>query len=274
MEPRRTDSVVTNADIAAYARDGVVCLRGVFSPAWLAVLREGCVAAMAAPSVVRVEHGLREGERFFHDANTWRRIPALRRFAVESPAAQIAARLMGSARLRFYGDHVFAKEPNSPQSITPWHHDYPYLRAAGDQLCSVWVPLQAVTPASGGLQFVKGSHRWGKVVRPVRFSTGTEFGTDEFAESVPANLDQGPYDIVTFALEPGDCTVHHALTLHAASGNTTEALPRRAVSFRYAGDGVRYAEHLHQSQFARFDTGLRPGEPLGGEHFPQAWPRA
>jgi len=262
-------AAVTHADVAAYAGDGVVCLRQVFAPEWIELLRAGFARVLAEPTEARAEHGRRAGERFFHDANTWARVPEFRRFALESPAASIAARLMGATRLNFYGDHVFAKEPNSPQSVTPWHHDYPYLRVTGEQVCSVWVPLQRVTAESGGMRFARGSHRWGKVYRPVRFTTGEEFGTEEFADSVPAiDADPARYPVVSFDLEPGDCTVHHGRTLHAAGGNRTASLPRRAVSFRYAGDDARYAEHRHQPQFTRFATGLKPGEPLGGSHYP------
>ena len=51
----------------------------------------------------------------------------------------------------------------------------------------------------------------------------------------------GAYDIISFDVEPGDVIVHHVLTVHGAGGNTSDTW-RRAMSFRYCGDRVRYLD--------------------------------
>ncbi len=102
---------------------------------------------------------------------------------------------------------------------------------------------------------------------------GTE-GADVPDFDDPARDDQvGAARIVSFDTEPGDIVVHHARTIHGAHANGSATLRRRAISVRYAGDGTTFVpvpgapgkpHHAH----------LAPGDPIGGDGFPQAWPPA
>jgi ectoine hydroxylase-related dioxygenase (phytanoyl-CoA dioxygenase family) len=51
------------------------------------------------------------------------------------------------------------------------------------------------------------------------------------------------YDIVTYPSNPGDVIVHHSNLIHGSGPNYRDDRTRRAVSFRYAGDRVRYLHH-------------------------------
>ena len=94
----------------------------------------------------------------------------------------------------------------------------------------------------------------------------------EYDEVVPdVDADPARFPVVHFDLAPGDCTVHHANTLHASGGNRTPDRMRRAVILRYAGEDARYT--VHQQALKTADPGLKVGDPLGGEHYPQVWPR-
>ena len=84
--------------------------------------------------------------------------------------------------------------------------------------------------------------------------------------------DPGAYDLVCHELGPGDLTVHHARTLHAAGGNRSERR-RRAISIRYCGDDARF--RLRPGTVRKDHHGdLAEGDPLGGLDVPQVWPRA
>ena len=48
---------------------------------------------------------------YFNDYCNWRTIPEFRDFAFNSPAAEIAGRMMGSSYAVFYHEHVLNKEP-------------------------------------------------------------------------------------------------------------------------------------------------------------------
>ena len=44
----------------------------------------------------------------------------------------------------FYHEHVLVKEPGSATS-TPWHHDQSYYPVDGDDVCSLWIPVDPVS---------------------------------------------------------------------------------------------------------------------------------
>jgi ectoine hydroxylase-related dioxygenase (phytanoyl-CoA dioxygenase family) len=104
------------------------------------------------------------------------------------------------------------------------------------------VPLDPVSLANGGVEYVRGSHRWGKRYEPQVFSRSSSH------ESTPSdNLESPPdvdsrrdeFDVAHFDTVPGDCILHHSLTLHGAPANTSTSI-RRAIILRYLGDDVRY----------------------------------
>ena len=86
---------------------------------------------------------------------------------------------------------------------------------------------------------------------------------------IEAERDQ--HEFVTFELEPGDCIVHHGLTLHHAPGNSTSR-PRRALASRFCGDDVTYEPEGSFQPLIR-EPDLAPGAPLECELFPRVWPR-
>src|SRR4030095_9331282 len=91
--------------------------------------------------------------------------------------------------------------------------------------------------------------------------------------AVVPDIDGGEYDIVSFALGPGDITVHHARTLHAAGSNRSSTRRRRAISVRYCGDAARVRMRVG-APVKPEQRGLQDGAPLGGEVHPQVWPLA
>ena len=75
---------------AAYARDGVVCVRGAFDKAWVERLREAGELNMASPGPLCDEH-VPEGlpGRFHDDQFLWRRSSVFRDFVFNSQAAAV-----------------------------------------------------------------------------------------------------------------------------------------------------------------------------------------
>ena len=54
--------------------------------------------------------------------------------------------------------------------MTPWHHDQSYYPLDGDDVVSLWVPVDPV-PKEAAVSFVSGSHSWGKWFTPRKFAT-------------------------------------------------------------------------------------------------------
>jgi ectoine hydroxylase-related dioxygenase (phytanoyl-CoA dioxygenase family) len=272
---------VTPEEARRFDADGVVLLRGVFEPKWIEMLRSGVEQAMANPSPLAKDYGAKTSGRFFGDYNMWKRFAVFREFTCQSPAAESAALLMGSTNVNLYNEHLLVKEPGSATARTPWHQDLPYFRLTGRQMCSVWIPLDSATAETGAMSFVRGSHRWGRVFRPMQFRNSQSAEVSTEFEDLP-DLDSAEYRAaqVSFDLEPGDCTVHHALTLHSAGGNQSETARRRALSIRYIGDDVRwfnraFAPEEDNAAYVQLDkdVGLATGDRLDGPDFPRVWPR-
>ena len=91
--------MIAESDVAAYDRDGVVCLRGQFDAGWIERLRVAIERDLAAPGphATNFAEGSTAG-KFFGDMFMWRQDADFRAAALDSPAAAIAARLMAHPR--------------------------------------------------------------------------------------------------------------------------------------------------------------------------------
>ncbi|MHA1536988.1 MAG: phytanoyl-CoA dioxygenase family protein [Alphaproteobacteria bacterium] len=266
----------TPEEIETFERDGVVCIRGAFEQEWIERLRLATDDVIAAPGRFGATYGSasdqeKDGGTFFGDLYVWTFNETFADIALNSPAARIAGTLMGASKVNLFYDHLLVKEPGSA-APTPWHHDLTYWCVDGWRVASVWIPFDTVDRSSGAVEYVRGSHRWDRRFQAQDFIEGDLF-KDEALEAIPdIEADRADYDIVSFEVEPGDCIIHHALTLHGAPGNASTRR-RRALAIRYAGDGAVYTERKSMSKPIR-DPGLRPGDPLDCELFPVVWRQA
>jgi ectoine hydroxylase-related dioxygenase (phytanoyl-CoA dioxygenase family) len=276
-------TTITDADIAAYERDGAVIIRNAISPEWIETMRQAVDHVLASPgerSTENVAPG--QSGRFYGDTFVWLNQPRFGDFILSSPLAELAARMMRARKVNFFYDQLLVKEPRTA-GRTPWHQDLPYWPISGWQIASIWVPFDRATPETGVVTYVKGSHLWGKMFEPRRFGPGSpekrrDSGTA--LEEAP-DIDSHPWDFefVTGVLEPGDVFVHHARTLHGAPGNSSGSMRRRALATRWAGDDVVWDDRpgtfmrLEKYTGLRKDVSLKDGEPLGGKLFPTVLPR-
>jgi ectoine hydroxylase-related dioxygenase (phytanoyl-CoA dioxygenase family) len=255
MDPGRAmrTETVSSGDVEAFDRDGAVCIRRAFSADWMADVEAGIEANLRAPGgSVSFPDG--SSRSFFQDANNWTRIAAFRRFAFDSPAKSIAAALLRARKINFLHDHVLVKEPGADKR-TIWHQDQPYSPVDGWSFCTMWLSVDPV-PRPLTLEFVAGSHRWGKWFRPQRFSDSALRADDDPRWEVLPDIDahRDDYRIVGWEVEPGDAVVFHGLTLHGAAGNSSSGR-RRVLSTRWTGDDAR---------FRRRSGKMSPPPPLTG----------
>lgn len=248
----------------AFAENGVVCLRGLVNQAGVEHLREWIEIAIANPSP---RYAGKPNRTYIVDTRLWARFDGFREFAFASNVAEAAATVMGSREVRMFNDSMFVKEPSAPEP-TPWHQDLPYFRLAGDNNCSAWIALDPANKASGAMSYALGSHRWGKMFRPVDFSRPGQFLTDDLFDGAAPDVDAHPelYPTVTFDLKPGDVVFHHLLTLHKAGPNSSQGTRRRVHTIRFAGDDSTWINRPFAT--AEFDDELEDGAPLEGSDFP------
>jgi len=266
---------VDDADVAAFERDGAVCLRGLFDAEWIDLLRDAVDADKTAPGPM-VRHNTPAGQpgEFFVDFQLWQRWPAVRRFVLESPAAAIAGRLLGASSIAFYHDHLLVKEPGTRER-TPWHHDQPYYPVDGNMVGSIWLPLDPV-PRETCVQYVAGSHRWGRWFAPQYFNRGNTalaVADPRFEEMPDIESERDQHRFLSWELDIGDCIFFHGLTVHGAAGNLSLDRRRRAYATRWLGDDARYAARVGQISPPIEGHGLVPGDAMPCETFPLVWTR-
>ena len=257
-------TMVTDEMIAAYQRDGVVLVKGLWRD-WVEVLRAGIERNMADPSA-QLMATLKPGEqgRFFDDYCNWSRIAEFEQVIRQSDVAEVAAQLMGSKRVQLFHDHVLVKEPGTAKP-TPWHTDGPYYFVQGQQTVSFWSPMDPVREAS--LRCVAGSHLWPKDVIPTRWMSETNFypGAQDYIP-VP-DPDAEGMRVLDWEMEPGDAVAFNYRTLHGARGNTT-AQRRRAFSLRLVGDDAVYVERPGPTSPPFPGHGMQAGQRLREDWFP------
>ncbi len=260
---------ITEAEIETYQRDGIVCLRGLFDPDWVEHLRACIEEDKANPSgmVKDINEEGGTGE-FFGDTFVWHHIPGFKQAVFEGPGAAIAGALMQSTKINVIFDQILVKEPGT-STRTLWHHDGTYWPVAGDQIATLWVALDDVGAETGAVEYIKGSHLWGQRFLAVSFDPNQKY-TEDLPPVPDIDAERDKYDIVQFEMAPGDCTLHHALTVHGAPGNASNRLRRRAYVQRWAGEDVTYNPRPNLQRMLR-DPGIPAGAPLDSDLWPVVW---
>jgi ectoine hydroxylase-related dioxygenase (phytanoyl-CoA dioxygenase family) len=266
---------ISDHDISCFRQQGAICLRGVFDREMLSLIETGIEKTQRSPTpYARVQSKPHDPGYFFTDYYMWRKHAEFARLMVEGPGAEIAARCTGSEEIHFFYDGLFVKEPGTERR-SDWHQDQPYYNVDGDQICVIWIPVDGIEQGAG-LKLVKGSHRWGRWFQPVFFASERVLhGAEDRFEPMP-DIDGNPdqYEILTWAMEPGDCLVFHPLMIHGATGNPRKDRRRRAISTTWLGDDTVYGERADEVEPKIEGYSFRPGDRLNVESvFPKVWPR-
>ena len=264
-------SPLTDDQRRTFSADGVVLLPGVLDRDWLDLLAGAIDDDIAEPAPGY--HGYRsdDGGHFHGNFDNWRHDPRFSRYCLESPLPVIAADLLGCSRVQLFYDQLFVKEPSTP-SPTPWHSDQPYWPVAGTQVMSFWVSLDPVTLDSGGMEFIRGSHRWDRWFQPRTFAEGGyEYQRNPRYEEIPDfDSARDDLDLVSYDMAPGDLLAFHALTVHGSGGNQRVDVRRRAYTVRYTGEDVTYERRVGTNP-ALDRPHHTDGAPLADADYPVAF---
>jgi len=220
--------------------------------------------------------------RYYGDFFVWRRDPDFNEFMRSGPLVQLAAEFMQAEEVRFFYDQLLVKEPQTAEH-TPLHQDLPYWPLRGQQIISIWAGFDPVTEEAGAVQYIKGSHLWGKFYAPATFGKASNFaeiyrkaGLEEMPDPDKLISDG---EMLHWDLAPGDVVLHHPLTLHFSPGNLTATRRRRGLALRYIGEDVTWDDRpgtfVTNPNLAKTlpEINLADGESIHGELFPVVWPR-
>lgn len=264
---------ITEDEVRTYEEDGVVCLRGLFDEDWVQRMHDASVAHMeSGAGRVRVVDRPDETGKFYSTVFMSGYDPEFLAFREQSPAAEIGAALMRCDKARFWYDQLFIKEPNTV-APTQWHHDLPFWPFLGEHLVSIWVALTPVTTESSGLQYLKGSHKWGKFYRPITPDEDPAYD-DPSLEPCPNFSERADDPDLTFLdwdLAPGDCICHHPLAVHGAGPNTSATQRRIGLSIRFFGDDVQYDPRPYTVKLPVEPACAAGDYPADDKLFPVIW---
>ncbi len=278
---------ITPSEITTYHQDGVVLLPSMFDDEWIRLLQDGLSANCENPSNrSRVWDRDTAGRTMFYDSQAWQGINEYRQFIFDSPAAHIAAQLMGSAAINFYFDAVFVRSPGS-QFATPWHQDEPYWSVEGYDTCTLWMPLVPVK-RENALAYVPGSHRLDSIFNQFNFGNlnpdgrsgidQVDFSTVAQATFPDISADPQAFGVVSWDMQPGDCVVFNSRIMHGGSGKLDEDQELRVFTTKWLGDDVRIKfrecgmDPDHSA--VMIEQGLKPGDRPGTDLYPKVWPQS
>ncbi|PRY12598.1 phytanoyl-CoA dioxygenase family protein [Kineococcus rhizosphaerae] len=223
---------------SAYARDGYVLVRGLFS-------REE-----AADWYAHAHHlGATRTAEFAsaQEFDPTSEDPLRRRPRLLQPhlGDERSRQFLLDQRLRRALVHLLGEEPLAVQTMIYFkppgargqalHQDQRYLQVSPGTCVAAWLALERVDPANGCLRVVPGSHRVG-VLCPVPSDTTRSFTS----ETVPVPEGMSVVDVV---MEPGDVLFFHGNLIHGSDPNTTADRFRTVVVGHYATGG---AERISQ----------------------------
>jgi ectoine hydroxylase-related dioxygenase (phytanoyl-CoA dioxygenase family) len=125
-----------------------------------------------------------------------------------------------------WNSSFFAK-PSGNGKRTPWHQDGEYWPIRPLATCTVWIAVDASTPANGCLRVIRGSHkdrrlRRHRTVDAPDVTLTQELLPDEYDERLAVDLE----------LAPGQVSLHDVFLLHGSEANASDR-PRRGMTLRF-----------------------------------------
>ena len=266
-----TGGAITEADRRAYARDGVVFLPGVLNPQALAAAQAAWDWSLAHPGPGATRFAQATEGTFYNDLYNPDCLSGYREMLQASPIPGLVADLWGRPEVWFMYEQVFLKEGGEARR-TPWHQDSSYLAVAGDDLAVAWITFDPVSKADS-LEFVRGSHR-GKLYNGSRFELGDDtaplYPQSDLPRMPDIEADRSGWDIVSWAVEPGDLIVFHPATLHGGAA-THDGRRRRTLTLRFFGETAVYDPRPGRPgpRVDGFHARMKAGDPFRDASFLQ-----
>jgi hypothetical protein len=183
--------------------------------------------------------------------------PAFTHVGLDPVMGHNAQALLGRKhQVQVYHDMFVCKRPDGVSTPTGWHQDFGHYPFDRNSL-TFWIALDEITPDMGPVRFLSGSHKMGMFGRvdPLnRVDLIDEYPELDALEKSPA-----------FHMQPGDCTVHNAMTIHGAGANLRSE-PRWSYICTYFPTDSRYnGMPSHDAD----GYGFKVGFPMDHPTFPK-----
>jgi len=259
----------------AYDRDGVVLLRGALDASALAQAQAAYDWSLANPGPLATRFADTSEATFYNDLYNPGCKAAYRPMLEASPLPALIAEVWGSPDVWFMYEQVFLKEGGEARR-TPWHQDSSYLTIAGKDLAVAWITFDSVA-RSESLEFVRGSHK-GVLYNGSRFELGDDTAPlhpdSEMPRLPDIEAERDRWDIVSWAVEPGDVVLFHPALLHGGAP-THPGQRRRTLTLRFFGADARYDKRPGRAgpRVDGIHQRMKPGDPFRDPSFLKLLPR-
>ena len=214
--------------------DGAVCIRNALGEAEMQALLELFEERIGRERMVS-HYPDDPGGTFVSGTADARSSSALVEFLGASSLPDLVTALWTADEAWFFYEQVFLKAGQATRR-TPWHQDTSYIPITGSHLANIWINFDPVAEQDS-LEFVRGSHRgtlYNASVFDSEDDTAPLYSQAELPKLPDVEADRSKWDIVRWAVEPGDVVVFHLGMLHGGAG-TREGATRRTTSVRLFG---------------------------------------
>ncbi len=257
---------LSDADRAAFARDGFIHLKRVLDPDLLRAAGETITRLTLDLNTENraIEDRSTYDQAFLQIMNLWERSTEVARFVRNKDLARLAAELIGVDSVRLYHDQSLYKEPSG--GITPAHADQYYWPMATDRTITAWIPLQPVPRDMGPLGFYRGS-------QTVEFGRDLNI-SDDSERLIRERMEAEGFEYVEEPFELGDLSFHLGWTFHRAGENRSPT-PRSVMTMIYMDADARLKDVLDPVQENDRDhwcPGVAPGRLVDSPKNPVLYP--
>ncbi|EGD82307.1 hypothetical protein PTSG_02975 [Salpingoeca rosetta] len=238
------DIELTDEDINAYDRKGFIRVPQILSASQLEKWRTAVDEAVAERANSPVTHGAEEERAdnvFLQRVNLWETHESLATILsnAKEVLGRMACQLEGISGVRVYHDRAMYEPAFADQ--LPWTVDMPHWSFTSPHALSIWIALDDITPESGCMYFLPGSH---KIIEEVAQREGKyrDVGRGKYMrkifDEVPELLESGK-DAMAVDLKAGDCIFHNGRVVYASGPNMTSS-PRRAMTIQLMPFGCTF----------------------------------
>ncbi|MFN0246650.1 MAG: phytanoyl-CoA dioxygenase family protein [Kofleriaceae bacterium] len=206
-----------------FERDGCVVVRDVVPAAEIVALRDLFMTIIpeipyppGADGVVRELTGLARG------------YPPAMAVATDARFGALVAEVLGARRVQLLQDSWLYKPPHHGGSVE-LHQDRTYIGfLVPARVATLRIALEREDETNGCMRAVDGSHRWGAIGDDRSLVAQS---VTSLVPTLSADQQASVGNARSLPLQPGDVSIHHCLTLHGSSRNTS-ARPRRTIILR------------------------------------------
>ena len=103
--------------------------------------------------------------------------------------------------------------------------------------------MDEVDADNGAMEFIPGSHAWGKKYRPFLtdqnggFKEYLKLDDPQYSDMPDFEAERDQHEIVSWDMSPGDILAFDGYMVHSAKGNRTSTRRRRAYAVRFTTEG-------------------------------------